>query len=238
MDNCLKGLVHTMVLKSKWLAGMTILCFSIALCGCNRNVFKEKKIENTVQASEQEEYSDNIFLMDTYMSLTAYGEHGREAVEKGKKEIERLDKLWSVSNKNGELYALNQKGKEKVSTDTIALLEQAMEISKSTENAFDVTIYPLMELWGFTTGKYKVPDDKDIKKMLANVNQRKISMDKETAQVTLGRKQKIDFGGIAKGYTSNRIMEIWRKTGVTSGMVTLGGNVQVLGKKQMELCGK
>lgn len=51
------------------------------------------------------------------------------------------------------------------------------------------------------------------------------------ASVTLEEKQKIDFGGIAKGYTSARIMEIFRSHGIRSGMVSLGGNVQTIGKK-------
>ncbi len=50
-------------------------------------------------------------------------------------------------------------------------------------------------------------------------------------KITLPKNVKIDFGGIAKGYTSSRIMQIYKKCGVTSGLVSLGGNVQLLGAK-------
>lgn len=49
--------------------------------------------------------------------------------------------------------------------------------------------------------------------------------------MTLGEGQRIDLGGIAKGYASDRVMEIYREYGVTSGMVSLGGNIQTLGAK-------
>lgn len=215
--------------KAKWIAGVSILSFCVAFGGCSgKEVEKEEKKEETNQI---EEYSDSIFAMDTYMSLTAYGEHGKKAVEDGKKEIERLDTLWSVSSSDGEVYTLNETGSGKVSQDTLRLLEQAEEISDGTENAFDITIYPLMELWGFTTGNYKVPANKEINHVLDKVDQSQISLEKESGKVTLGKGQKIDFGGIAKGYASNRVMEIWKQAGVTSGMVSLGGNVQVLGTK-------
>lgn len=228
----LKGLVHRMFQKAKWIAGVSVLCFSVALGGCSGSESKRNANDKeATQLSAEEEYSDNIFAMDTYMSFTAYGVNGKQAVEEGKKEIERLDALWSVSSSDGEVYTLNETGSGKVSQDTLSLLEQAEEISGGTENAFDITIYPLMELWGFTTGNCKVPANKEINYVLDKVDQSQISLEKESGKVTLGKGQKIDFGGIAKGYASNRVMEIWKQAGVTSGMVSLGGNVQVLGRK-------
>lgn len=62
-----------------------------------------------------------------------------------------------------------------------------------------------MELWGFPTQKYRVPSDREIQKLLKNVNSQKIKINKKTNVVTLEKNMKIDLGGIAKGYTSQRI---------------------------------
>ena len=59
-----------------------------------------------------------------------------------------------------------------------------------------------------------------------------ISYDKATKKISFGAEgMKIDLGGIAKGYTSSRIMDIYKENGISSGLVNLGGNVQALGTK-------
>ena len=77
-----------------------------------------------------------------------------------------------------------------------------------------------------------MPDKEEIDRQLANTNPENIKLYKDTRKVEFTQKGlKIDFGGIAKGYTSAQIMEIFREYNIESGMVTLGGNVQVLGRK-------
>ena len=136
-----------------------------------------------------------------------------------------------MGNKDGEVATLNKEGSGILSKDTKELFCRSLDLYKSTKGAFDITVYPLMDLWGFTTGKYHVPSKAQLKETLKYVNQSKIKFSKEDGAITLGEGQKVDFGGIAKGFTSNRIMEIWKERGITSGMVSLGGNVQVLGSK-------
>ena len=64
-----------------------------------------------------------------------------------------------------------------------------------------------------------------------NVNSQKIKINKKTNVVTLEKNMKIDLGGIAKGYTSQRIAKIYKKDGVKSGVISLGDNVQAIGTK-------
>ena len=109
------------------------------------------------------------------------------------------------------------------------LLEEAESIRQSTGGLFDVTVYPLMQLWGFPTGDYRVPIQEEISSTLSLVDAAQIQI--EGAQVTLGSGQQVDLGGIAKGYASDRVMELYREYGVTSGMVSLGGNIETLGTK-------
>ena len=178
-----------------------------------------------------EEASRDLFAMDTYMNLKAYGKNAQKAVDDAKSEIERLDQLWSAVDKNSEIYQLNQKKKMKVSDETLELIEFAKKKSKESNDAFDISIYPIVELWGFPTQKYRVPSDSEIQKLLKNVNSQKIKINKKTNVVTLEKNMKIDLGGIAKGYTSQRIAKIYKKDGVKSGVISLGGNVQAIGTK-------
>lgn len=145
------------------------------------------------------------------------------------KEVQRLDELLSTGNPDSEVSAINTKGSGTLSDDTKTILTEAMEIYRETDGLFDVTIYPLMQLWGFPTQEYHVPTESELQKALTKVDASQIVI--EGDQVTLGTGQQMDLGGIAKGYTSARIMEIYREYGITSGMVSLGGNVQTLGTR-------
>ena len=175
------------------------------------------------------ECTRQLFAMDTVMSFTAYGKNSEQAVDAAVKEVQRLDELLSTGNPDSEVSAINTKGSGTLSDDTKTILTEAMEIYRETDGLFDVTIYPLMQLWGFPTQEYHVPTESELQKALTKVDASQIVI--EGDQVTLGTGQQMDLGGIAKGYTSARIMEIYREYGITSGMVSLGGNVQTLGTR-------
>lgn len=179
--------------------------------------------------SHAREYSRQLFAMDTVMSFTAYGNHGEEAVEAAVQEVERLDALLSTGSAESEVSLINASGEGDLSEDTEKILSEGLAIWKQTGGLFDVTIYPLMQLWGFPTGNYHVPTSEELEQTMSLVDSSEVVLDGN--HVVLGENQKMDLGGIAKGYTSNRIMEIFREYGVTSAMVSLGGNVQTLGKK-------
>ncbi len=175
------------------------------------------------------ECTRQLFAMDTVMTFTAYGKNSEQAVDAAIKEVQRLDDLLSTGNPDSEVSVINTEGNGTLSEDTKEILTEALEIYKETDGLFDVTIYPLMQLWGFPTQEYHVPTESELQEALAKVDASQIAIDGD--EVTLGTGQQMDLGGIAKGYTSARIMEIYREYGITSGMVSLGGNVQTLGTK-------
>ncbi len=172
--------------------------------------------------------SQDLFAMDTVMTVTAYGSSA--AVEDAVAEIERLDALLSISSSTGEIAPVNQNGSGTVSDETAALLQKALDIGKDTDGAFDCTILPVMTLWGFTTQNYGVPDADTLAQALSLVNYRTVQIDADNV-VTLPTGAGLDLGGIAKGYASDRVMQVFQAAGVTSGIVSLGGNVQTLGTK-------
>lgn len=167
-----------------------------------------------------EEASRELFAMDTYMTLTAYGEHAQEAVDKAAERVEGLDTLLSTGDDNSEIYQLNQSGKGILSEDGGYLVERALELYKKTDGAFDIAIYPVMQAWGFPTQEYHVPDKDTLKEKLTLADASKVNYDKDTRKISFDRDgMEIDLGGIAKGYTSAQIMQIYQDCGVTSGLV-------------------
>lgn len=208
----------------------TLVCLTLTSCNSKTTDTTNDTSENPT-ANNDEPQSRDVFAMDTYMTLTAYGDNAENALDKAEAEIERLDNLLSTGDGNSEIYALNQNGTGTISEDTETLLNESEKLYTDTEGVFDITIYPIMDAWGFTTQNYRIPSDEELKGLLENVNASKIQYDKASKKVALPAGVKIDFGGIAKGYTSSRIMDIYKKCGVTSGMVSLGGNVQLLGAK-------
>lgn len=194
-----------------------VLCIAV-LTGC-QNSDENKKV------------SKDIFAMDTYMTVTAYGKNAENGVNKAVDEINRLETVLSAEKQESDIYKLNETGSGTLSTDTKDIVSKALEINKTTNGAFDISIYPLMVKWGFTTQKYNVPSKNEISKLLKNVDSSKIIFDEKSGNIKLKENMKIDLGGIAKGYTSSRVMQVFKECGVTSGLVSLGGNVQALGTK-------
>ena len=212
---------------------------SMLLTGCgtasntkNTGSASETQTTNRTTASSTQPVSQEIFAMDTYMTVTAYGDNAQKGVTDAVAEIQRLDNLLSIGKEDSEISKLNKSGSAALSDDTAVMVAKALDLYKSTGGAFDITVLPLMELWGFTTQEYYVPTEDEIQSTLQRVGADKLTWDESTKTLTLGDKQEIDLGGIAKGFTSSRIMEIFKKDGVTCGMVSLGGNVHLLGTKQ------
>lgn len=181
-------------------------------------------------AGEAEASTQYLTAMDTVMTLTAYGPNRDRALEEAAAEIQRLDSLLSIGSDSSDISRLNREKSAVLSPDAASLLESALDLARDTQGVFDPTVYPLVKLWGFYDKDYQVPSRQELSQALALVNYREVSLG-EDGQASLGPGQQIDLGGIGKGYTSQRVTELLRQAGVTSAMVSLGGNIQCLGAK-------
>lgn len=173
------------------------------------------------------EYSSEIFAMDTVMELKIYNSDD-EPLKAAEAEINRLDALFSKTNEKSEIYKINSGEYDGISAETRSLISDALEISESTDGAFDISVAPVTEIWGFTDEQYRVPAPEEIAAALERVGYEKIKTD---GGIEMPDNALIDLGGIAKGYTSDRVTDIFRQKGVTSAIISLGGNVQTLGSK-------
>ena len=198
----------------------SILIAALCLCltGCGKQ---------TTEAAAQ------IFAMDTVMEVAAYGEHAEQAVKSTEKRIEELENRLSRTKADSLVSGLNRDGSIRHLTyDYWNLIARAKEYRDATNGAFDITIAPIMDAWGFTGDQFRVPEQSELNELLKHVNSDEIQVQEEPSySVTLGEGQAIDLGGIAKGYTSDLVEQTFRANGIESGKISLGGNVFVLGGK-------
>ena len=177
-------------------------------------------------------YCDQMFALDTVIDITLYSDSDKAlfAAESAEKEIQRLENLLSVS-KNGDISKLNSMSTEKikVSSETAYLINKSRKFSAETGGSFDISVYPLMELWGFTDSHYRVPQKSEIEEILRFVDYESIQVEDDTVSLKPG--MKIDLGGIAKGYITQKAAEKIRECGIESGIINSGGNVYAFGKK-------
>ena len=189
---------------------LTLLLAALLLSGC---------------ASDPEAgKSSSIYLtsMDTVMQLTAYGRGRDAALAEAQAEIQRLDALLSTGSAHSEVSQLNAQGSLVLSQDTGDLLQEALTLAQDTDGLFDITVYPVVKLWGFYDKTYHVPTEAELTSAMALVGYQQVGYNAETKTATLGQGQSIDLGGIGKGYTSQRVTDILKTAGIQSAMVSLG----------------
>ena len=182
---------------------------------------------------EDVEEESRIFAMDTVMTLTYYGqdrESGREAIEEGVAAVYELEDLLSATAPDSEISALNEAGQAHLSPDTAQLLSAALELCALTGGALDITAYPAVEAWGFTTGEYRVPNQAELEELGDRIDYTRVSLDQESASLPDG--MKLDLGAVAKGYTADRLAKLAQERDITSALLDLGqSTILALGAK-------
>lgn len=214
--------------KNRWLAGILFLCMML-LSGCS------SEPDGTPSGGENNEIkkeSAELFAMDTIIDITVYDKEPSKLLEEARELVDTYENMFSISIQDSDVAKLNAaQGKPlAVSAETYELIQKSMEISERTEGLFDISIYPLVKAWGFTTESYRVPDEKERKKILKVIDSGKIQLS-DNATVCLPKEMQIDLGGIAKGYVSQKLVELFRDKGAAAAVISLGGNVQTYGKK-------
>lgn len=180
----------------------------LLFCGCA----KGEKISKSTE-----------FYFDTVVTLEA--ECDAKILNKAFSLCEKYENMLSKTKKGSEVYKLNHtNGFVTVSYDTRYLIEKAVEYARISDGAFDITICPVSDLWDFEGTA--LPDRNEIAEALKNVDYESIEINGN--DVNLNGKQ-IDLGGIAKGYIADKLLEFFKKNGVKSGIINLGGNVYVFG---------
>lgn len=139
----------------------------------------------------------------------------------------------SIHRADSELSQLNARASFQsvaVSPDLFRVIAKSQEISHETDGAFDVTIRPLADLWGFTWKEYRMPTEGELKAVLPHVDYRLVELDTDRRTVRFKSSGvSIDLGGIAKGFAVDCAIEKLHFLGVTNATVKAGGDLRVIG---------
>jgi thiamine biosynthesis lipoprotein len=150
------------------------------------------------------------------------------AAEKAFDEVRRLDNLLSNYKPDSAWSQINQYAAERpveAPQDLFDLLAACLDYSRKSEGAFDITVGPLMKVWGFYKGSGHLPRREEVKTALAGVGYQNILLDPKTRTVRFVRKGvEMDPGGIGKGYAVDRMVDVLKKEKIKIALVSASGS--------------
>ncbi|ANK59630.1 FAD:protein FMN transferase [Loigolactobacillus backii] len=212
--------------KKQWLLGVVLLLIlPLILSACQAKRSTAPVIKRPYQKSE--------FIMGTICTLSIYNKGKKAVLDKGFARIHKSDNQASLTKKNTELDKINQNAgirPVKVSADMWPMVEKAMYYSKNSAGAFDMSIGAITNLWKIGLPGARVPSRGEIDQALPLVDYHDVQLNARKRTVYLTKKgMRLDFGGIAKGYIADQVREVFKKNGITTAVINLGGNIVVMG---------
>ena len=173
----------------------------------------------------------SVVVMGSAYSVAVYGDDRtrmEEAVDAAFAEVHRLDEMLSNYKPESELSELNRFAAERsvaVTPELFDLLAACVKYSRESEGAFDITVGPLMKVWGFYKGTGRLPHRAEVRAALERVGYRNILLDRATRSVRFGRPGiELDPGGIGKGYAVDRMVEVMQQYGIRTALVSAAGS--------------
>ena len=159
----------------------------------------------------------------------------RAAGEEALNEIERIEAQLSLYRATSEIAHLNARAANqavRVTPSLFALLQIAQKLHQETGGAFDITIAPLVQCWGFMGGSGQLPQSEEVAQARAAVGMHLVRLARADFTVRFSRPGvMLDLGAIGKGYTIERAAEVLREAGVTSALLHGGtSTVYALGR--------
>lgn len=184
-------------------------------------------------------YADTGHYMGTTFSITVCTEKDSkgalQAIRGAFQEIDRVEKAISDWREDSETSAVNRAAGKKpvrVGSDLMVILPFSRQVSELSGGAFDATVGPLMELWGFRSKAIRAPSDAEISRTLERVGYRNLVVDEEKKTLFLKKKgMKLDLGAVGKGYGVDCAGEILQRQGIGNLLVEGGGDLLAIGKK-------
>jgi FAD:protein FMN transferase len=196
-----------------------IVLFSLAACALD------------VQAGELLRLEQSTYAMGSTYSIAVYGEDQtllESAVDQAFDEVRRLDDELSNYKPESEWSTVNRFAAVrpvKVPQDLFDLLSACVEYSRLSEGAFDITVGPLMRVWGFYKGSGRLPKPEEIESARKIIGWKGLKLDPPAQSVRfLVKGLEMDPGGIGKGYAVDRMVDILRRNGIKIGLVSASGS--------------
>jgi FAD:protein FMN transferase len=180
---------------------------------------------------QEQTYQSESFAMGTIIAQKVAGAKGRAAIDEVAGEMRRLERLLTFRAPEGDVYKLNQNaGIRNVELDpaTIKIIKKSLQVAELSGGAYDITVGPLVQSWAIGTPQQHIPPKEELQKALSLVDYRDLYVDEHSGGLKRAG-QMIDLGGIAKGYAGDVAIQIYRKYGIRSAFINIGGNVATLG---------
>jgi thiamine biosynthesis lipoprotein len=181
--------------------------------------------------------SQESYQLGTYITLNIYAdkEVPTKVFDKLFDLIDYYEYMISKSIVGTELNQINENAgiaPVKVDEELFEIIRLGVEFAGLSDGLFDISIGPLVDLWGIGTDFANVPNDADIKEKMALIDYKKIELDENEKTVYLPEKNMVlDLGAIAKGYIADRVKDLIMDEGYSSAIINLGGNVLTVGTK-------
>ena len=197
------------------------LCMMLPLAACGET-----------KASQRQ-----VYAMDTVMTLTAYGNKAESGLNAAESVILSMDAMLDPDIETSTTYAINNANGTNVSISgqVAKMLNTANTVYLQSNGALDLTIFPVLERWGFHNSRYYVPTDEEIANDLSMRCFDSMVLTSFPSSgsyaVSFPAGARISFSAIGKGNAAENAIIAMRNVGVTSGIVSMGGNVQTLGLK-------
>ena len=184
-----------------------------------------------LQAGELLRLEDSVEAMGTTYTVVAYSEDQprlEQGVQAAFAEVRRLEQMLSNYRASSEWSKVNRDAAAKpvvVSPELFKLLSACVEFSRQSEGTFDVSVSPLMKVWGFYRGSGRLPSKGEVSAALAKVGYKNIELDalNRTVRFRIPGVE-IDPGGIGKGYAVDQMVGQLRENGIQSALVSAGGS--------------
>jgi thiamine biosynthesis lipoprotein len=178
---------------------------------------------------EPQLYKDKQAMMGTFVEVISPDSRAGTIVMSRMRDVERR---FSVYDEDSDISRLNKYGVCAVAPETYKLLIKAKEYWLASDGAFDITVGPLMELWGFRDKELRRPSDDRIREVMAAVGTNKIIFHTSGDVVEFSVSgMKVDCGAIAKGYAVDCAVSALREAGVSSCLINAGGDIYCLGNR-------
>ena len=190
---------------------------------------------------EVEKIEESKFLFGTYIKIIVYSdnkEKAMESIQKAFNEIQRIDEKYNSKSEGSLIYNLNNSDNKTVKLDEegIKLFEGVNKAYELSEHKYDVTIAPLLELWGFTEEAMelttlKLPTKEEIEFTKTFVDYEKVKISDDGTLTMESPVKEIDTGSFLKGYAISRAKEVLKNEGIKSAFITSISSIDLIGTK-------
>lgn len=150
--------------------------------------------------------------------------------------LNSVDSVMSTWRSDSELSRINSMPSGQwisISPDLLFILNMALSISEQTQGAFDITVDPLIELWGFSSNQpvIDIPDEQSVKNAMQQVGYKYLIIDSQRSAIKKNKPIRLNLSAIAKGFAVDKITEHLDKKGIDSYLVEVGGELRFKGNK-------